>query len=176
MQVDIKTRHFNLGDEQKEKIAASFDKLARFSPRPIIETKVVLTHEAGRFSGDAVMFLRNNEFRAGGAGVEPELAVAEMVESLRKQLSKFKGKISGRQQGEEGGLGRALGFVAAGDEGGDLESEGFELRDMGVEEAVRSFRAADRPFLVFRNVATARVGVVYKRKDGEIGLMEATTN
>ena len=44
MQLDIQTRHFNLGDDQKEMIAASCDKLERFSPRPIVETKIMLTH------------------------------------------------------------------------------------------------------------------------------------
>ena len=177
MQLDIQTRHFNLGDDQKEKIAASFDKLERFSPRPVVETKIMLTHESGRFTVDAVLYLRNAEFRASGEGIEPELAIGEVTESLRKQLSKFKGKISGRQKGEEGGLGRALVADEAVTEGdvAQLQSEGFELRDMGVEEAVQSFRVSEQPFLVFRNIATSRVGIVYQRSDGEVGLMESTT-
>jgi hypothetical protein len=46
---------------------------------------------------------------------------------------------------------------------------------MGVEEAVQSFRESEQPFLVFRNIATSRVGIVYQRSDGEVGLMESTT-
>ncbi len=61
------------------------------------------------------------------------------------------------------------------DDVAQLQSEGFELRDMGVEEAVQSFRGSEQPFLVFRNIATSRVGIVYQRSDGEVGLMESTT-
>ena len=177
MQLDIQTRHFNLGDDQKEMIAASCDKLERFSPRPIVEIKIMLTHESGRFAADAVLYLRNAEFRASGEGMEPELAIGEVTESLRKQLSKFKGKISGRQKGEEGGLGRAMVADEPVTEDGvaQLTSDRFELRDMGVEEAVQLFRGSEQAFLVFRNIATSRVCVVYQRSDGEVGLLESTT-
>jgi putative sigma-54 modulation protein len=176
MQVEIVTRHFNLSDEQRDKIEAAVEKLERFSPRPVVEARLTLTHESGKFSGDSVLYLRNNEFRAKADGMEPELAASEMVESLRKQLSKFKGKISGRQKGEGGGLGKAmLNDAALGEARLEIgEAEGFVLQDMDVESAQQALRDSDRPFLVFRNLVTSRVAVVYRRRDGGFGLMEAT--
>jgi hypothetical protein len=43
-----------------------------------------------------------------------------------------------------------------------------------VHDSRDSFNTGDLPFLVFRNVATSRVGVIYRREDGELGHMEAT--
>jgi ribosomal subunit interface protein len=174
MQVEIVTRHFNLGDEQRDKIEAAVEKLERFSPRPVVEARLTLTHEGGAFAGDAVLYLKNNEFRAKADGFEPELAATELVENLRRQLNKFKGKVSARQKGEEGGLGRAmLDEGSLGDAGlAPNEASGFKLQDMDVESAKQSFRDSDLPFLVFRNVSTSRVGVVYERRDGELGLLE----
>ncbi|MBE0566653.1 MAG: HPF/RaiA family ribosome-associated protein [Krumholzibacteria bacterium] len=179
MQTEITTRHFTLGDDQREKIEETLAKLERFSPRPVLSCRLTITHEAGRFAADAVLRLKNNDFRAEAAAVEPEYAADEIVESLRKQLTKFKGRISGKQKGEEGGLGRAMvddGGVfaatdaAAPDEGG---AEGFVLRAMDLAGAQAAFATADLPFLIFRDVETSRLGVIYRRGDGELGHMEA---
>ena len=176
MQMEINARHFTLGDDQRETIETALAKLERFSPRPVQSCKLTLSHEAGRFVADVVLHLKNNDFRADAEGVEPEYATDEVVESLRKQLTKFKGRISGKQKGEEGGLGRAMvddgGVFAAGD-GGEEAPEGFVLRAMDLDGAKEAFAAADLPFLIFRDVATSRLGVIYRRGDGELGHMEA---
>jgi ribosomal subunit interface protein len=175
MQIEITTRHFSLGEDQNETIEADLAKLEKFSPRPVQTLKVIITHEAGRFSADSVMHLKTQEFRAKGEGMEPEFAVAEMSESLRKQLAKWKGKISGKQKGEEGGLGKAmLDEVAVFDEAPE-KPEGFVLRDLDVEDAKAAFQAANQPFLIFRNVDNSQVGVIYRRENGELGHMESTS-
>ena len=172
MQLEIIARHFTLADEHKEFIEAAVEKLERFSPRPVQSFKLTINHEAGQFHADGVLHLKNNDFRAGAEGREPEIAVTELAENLQRQLSKFKGKISGKQKGEHGGLGKALGDVAfpPGDDGDAPEN--FVLRDMDIDAARDAFTAGDQPFLVFRNVATSKVGIIYRRDDGELGHME----
>jgi ribosomal subunit interface protein len=174
MQTEITTRHFNLGEDQTETIEADLAKLERFSPRPVQSVKVTITHEAGLFSADSVVHLKNQEFRAKGEGREPEFAVAELVESLRKQLAKWKGKISGKQKGEEGGLGRAMLADAGLFEDTVEKPEGFVLRDLDLTGAKAAFASTDAPFLVFRNVESNRLGVIYRRDNGELGHMEAS--
>ncbi len=175
MQIDITTRHFTLGEDQTETIENDLNKLEKFCPRPVESLKCTILHEAGRFSADSVMHLKTNEFRAKGEGREPEIAVAEMTESLRKQLSKWKGKISGKQKGEVGGLGKAM----MGDPGllsdDDAGPEGFVLRDLDVTDAKVAFKTGSSPFLIFRNVENNQVGVIYRRDNGELGHMESSS-
>jgi len=173
MQMEIISRHFTMSDEQRETIEEHMAKLERYSPRPIQSVRLVINHEAGHFTADSVLHLKNHEFRAEEEGVEPEYAVSEMVESLRKQLTKFKGKISGKQKGEEGGLGKAM-LADPGLLADEAAPAGFVLRDMDVETARAGFGDQDAPFLVFRNVETSRVAVIYRRADGELGHMEST--
>lgn len=177
MQMDIITRHFTLGDDQRETIEAALAKLERFSPRPVQSLKLTLTHEAGRFSADAVLHLKHNDFRAEAEAIEPEYAVDELVESLKKQLTRFKGRISGKQKGEDGGLGKAMvddgGVFAATGVREEPAPEGFVLRDLDLEGAKAAFADADLPFLIFRDVDTARLGVIYRRADGALGHMES---
>jgi len=174
MQLEINARHFTMGDDQRELIEAAVEKLVKFSPRPVQSIKMTIIHEAGRFSADSVLYLKSTEFRAKGDGMEPEIAVNEMMENLRKQLAKFKGKISGKQKGEEGGLGRALFAGSDLSESEDMGGpEGFVLLDMDVASAREKFEAEDLPFLVFRNVSNDRLGVIYRRANGELGHMES---
>jgi len=179
MQVEINSRHFNLGDESREKIAADLQKLERFSPRPPVLARLTLTNESGRFTADLAFMLRANDFRARAQGIEPELAADEAIENIKTQLRRFKGKLSGRQKGGGGGLGRAL--ASEGDEspayeGATLQADRFELQDLTVDEAVDVCRDSDFPFVVFRNQESARLSVVYRHADGTFGLLEAATD
>ena len=43
---------------------------------------------------------------------------------------------------------------------------------MTVEEAVHEVEGSDEGFLVFRDSATERMNVLFRRKDGNLGLIE----
>lgn len=179
MQMEIKSRHFTLGDDQRERIEAALEKLEKFVPRPVQSFKVNLEREAGRFVAEGVLHLKNHEFRAEGEGQEPEYAADAVFESLRKQLTKFKERMVDRQKGEDGGLGRAMGGGGSVD-GGALfgaqsegEVEGLLLPDLDVDQAKVRFTAGTLPFFVFRNTETLRLAVIYRRADGALGHMEA---
>jgi putative sigma-54 modulation protein len=175
MQVEIMSRHFNLGEEHKEKITERLEKLERFSPRAPVSARMMLTHESGRFTADLGFFLKNSDFRARAEGIEPDQVADEVIENIKTQLRRFKDRITSRPKGTEGGLGRAMvadGEVAEALDEIDIQTEGFRLEDMTVEDAVENLRNSPRPFYVFRNTQTAKVGVVYRREDGEFGLLE----
>lgn len=174
MQMEIKSRHFTLGDDQRERIEAALEKLEKFVPRPVQSFKVHLEREAGRFVAEGVLHLKNHEFRAEGEGQEPEYAADAVFESLRKQLTKFKERMVDRQKGEDGGLGRAMiddGAVFGGESEGEVE--GLLLPDLDVDQAKVRFAAGTLPFFVFRNTETLRLAVIYRRVDGALGHMEA---
>ncbi len=175
MQMEIKARHFTLGDEQRETLTAALDKLEKFSPRPVQSLQLTIDHDAGRFTADTVLHLKAHEFRAKGEGMEPEIAVNEVIENLRKQLAKYKGKTSGKQKGEQGGLGRALEGATLSDSATDSPLV-LVLKDMDIGTAQESFQATEQPFLVFRNVANSQVGVIYRRPDGGLGHLESGQN
>lgn len=50
----------------------------------------------------------------------------------------------------------------------------FDIKVMGVEDAVTQMDLMNNDFFVFTNSATKEMNVVYHRKDGTIGLIEAS--
>ncbi len=53
-----------------------------------------------------------------------------------------------------------------------VKEETFTVRALRVEDAVMQMNLVDGDFLVFRNIDTGGVSVVYRRKDGNYGLIE----
>lgn len=173
MNLEIKTRHFQLDEDHQEKIEAAFEKLERFSPRPVSEVRLQITHENNEFQCDGVLFLKSQEFRADNTAGEPDLAALGVAEVLQRQLEKYKGKISMKQRGETGGLGAAMGDAEA---SVHFATESFELHNLDATRARVAFTDSEAPFLVYRDVDTGKISVVYRRKDGDLGVMEASNS
>lgn len=53
-----------------------------------------------------------------------------------------------------------------------IKSTSFAAKPMTIEEAVQEVSGSDGNFLVFRNADSEKISVVYKRKDGNFGLIE----
>ena len=53
-----------------------------------------------------------------------------------------------------------------------VESRRVAAKPMSVEEAVMQLGLRDDQFLVFTNAATETVNVLYRRKNGGLGLIE----
>ncbi len=53
-----------------------------------------------------------------------------------------------------------------------IKSTRLPVKPMSVEEAVMQMDLMSNEFLVFRNAATETLSVVYRRKDGNYGLIE----
>ena len=50
--------------------------------------------------------------------------------------------------------------------------EEVSRKPMAVEEAVVELGQSEYPFVVFRNVESGSVNVLYRRKDGTLGLIQ----
>jgi putative sigma-54 modulation protein len=55
-----------------------------------------------------------------------------------------------------------------------IKAEQIEVIPMDIEEAIMQMELINHSFLVFRNARTEKVNVLYRRKDDNYGLIEAT--
>ena len=56
---------------------------------------------------------------------------------------------------------------------GVVRSKSYELTPMTVDDAIEELELVGHSFYVFSNKATKNVNVLYKRRDGDYGLIEA---
>ena len=65
-----------------------------------------------------------------------------------------------------------FGYFEMDDEKKIIKRKSFELRPMTSEDAILTMEMLDHTFLVYLDANTDNVCVVYKRKDGNYGLIE----
>jgi putative sigma-54 modulation protein len=118
--------------------------------------------------------------RAKAASPDAFTAVDRVVDKLEHQLAKLKGKLIGRSHPRRQG---SLSAPRAdeGDGGQDAErrplifkTKQFAIKPMTPEEAVLQMELLGHDFYFFTNAETDRAAVVYRRNDGNVGLIDAS--
>jgi putative sigma-54 modulation protein len=104
------------------------------------------------------------------------LSASQAVDRLRRQALKVKGKIvTGKHRSP------ATSAIAPSpippveperDSPRIIRSRRYLIKPMTAEEAMMHISEVAENFLVFRDAETDRIGVIYKRKDGNYGLIE----
>ena len=107
-------------------------------------------------------------------------SIVRVIEKLERQALKQKSKIidGKRQRAKSRSMAAAMGEVeravrAQAPKNNGIHEEEAQRKPMVVEEAVAELNHSDYPFVVFRNSESGAVNVLYRRKDGTLGLIHA---
>ncbi len=104
---------------------------------------------------------------------DPDLyaAIDRAVEVLEKQLKRYKGRLMGKRHSALGPTAPAA--AEAGEAGPEIvRVKRFAMKPMTPEDAAFQMEALGHTFFVFKNADTDQINVIYKRKDGNYGLIE----
>ena len=126
--------------------------------------------------------------RARAAAGDTFAAVDRVVDKLEHRLEKLKGRLIGRSHPRRhtGGApgGEAVAAAVAAEEGEEealdegppsiVRTVQSDAKPMTPEEAVLELDLLGHGFFLFTNAETGRAAVVYRRKDGQIGLIDTT--
>lgn len=127
----------------------------------------------------AEILLRSKILTVTGKGETPDMysSILRAVEKLEKQALKHKRKIieTKRQRPRTGTVsekidGSTTVSIPARRSNG-IEEEQARKKPMAVEEAVLELGQSKYPFVVFRNADSGEVNVLYRKKDGSLGLI-----
>jgi putative sigma-54 modulation protein len=104
-------------------------------------------------------------------------AIDLMVDKIERQLKRYKDKLK-RHKGDSGlqrRLEKIVFSAASVDDGNDspeiIRSHSFSAKPMSVEEAVMQMDLLGKEFLAFTDDNAEEMHVVYRRKDGNYGLI-----
>ena len=104
------------------------------------------------------------------------VSASQAVDRLRRQALKVKGKIiTSKHRSPSTSAVAPSPLPPVEPERDDpriIRSLRYSVKPMTAEEAMMQVSEAAENFLVFRNAETDRIGVIYKRKDGNYGLIE----
>ncbi|MBZ0156765.1 MAG: ribosome-associated translation inhibitor RaiA [Alphaproteobacteria bacterium] len=172
MNVIVNGRHLEITPALK---SYSEEKIGKFEKYLSNITEAVVTLSVEKYRHKAEVLLKVNGVLIQAEGVTGEVysAIDEVVEKLEKQVKKYKEKAHSYRKGEKKPAGEP---PAAGTEekGRIIKHKKFDMKPMSSEEAVHQMELLDKDFFVFANEITGHINVVYRRTDGNYGLIEPT--
>ena len=125
---------------------------------------------------EVVMHGHGHVVRARVAAADQFAAVDAAVAKLETQLHKLKSRLLAKHHGR--GHVAARSGPATDDDSADepaprlVKTKRFAMKPMAVEEAILHMDLLGHEFFFFLNAETADAAVVYRRADGDIGLIE----
>ncbi len=177
MRVEYTGRHTEVPDSLRALGDRKIAKLARVL-RGITDVHVILTSDDHRHVAEVTIHSKHLDLTAAEEGHDMVASLTTVMDKLIRQAQRHTGK---RQERKRRGVretalwsGVLRGPGPASEEGMPrvIRSRRVMIKPMTVEEAAQEVGASDDGFLVFRDAATERLNVLYKRKDGNLGLIE----
>lgn len=176
MRLELTGRHVDITPSIRTLVDRKLARLTRVLNDSIVSAQVVLTREKYRHVTEMSVHMRGDHVLAGKtAGVTWTDSVGRAADKIEQQAQKVKGKWAERKR--RAAPARRLPPPPPPPSADEVlprvvRASRYHVRPMTVDDAARSVEGAGDGFLVFRNARTGAINVLYRRKDGDLGLIE----
>jgi putative sigma-54 modulation protein len=177
MEFEYTGRHVEVTPTLRAHVEDHFQKIEHIFNDTTARAHVIIDVEKNRQIGEILVHWRDHTLTARDTNADMYQALTRAIAKIEKQALKLKKKIiDGKQRAKPTSL------VAPQPDGQLLEASPrppriiaarrYTVKPMTAEEAALRLSGEDDQFVVFRDADTNRVAVLYKRRDGNYGLIE----
>jgi putative sigma-54 modulation protein len=177
MNVEITGRHVVITPAIRTYVLKRLRKFARILGEDI-SFHVIIDVEKERQTAE--ILLKSKLLSLTGTGVTDDMysSIMRAIDKLERQALKHKSKLieGKRQRAKAKSVANKLGVAEASARAlsqrrNGIQEEEAQRKPMAVEEALLELNHSDYPFVVFRNADSGDVNILYRRKDGTLGLI-----
>jgi putative sigma-54 modulation protein len=176
MKFEYTGRHIEVTPALRTHVEEQFAKLGHlFNNKDELSAHVIMGVEKGRHKSEIVLNWRHEVLTANTSNSDMYLSLSQTIAKIEKQGLKLKKKIIDKHH-------RKVKKVGAIEADGDnspapatpriINARGYDVKPVSPEEAAMMLTGEENQFLVFRNADTERISVIFKRKDGNYGLIQ----
>lgn len=175
MHTSVTFRHMEPSDALKSYVEERTSRLTKYIDRPM-DSQVTLTVQKFRQIADVVINADGLRIAGQEAHEDMYAAIDLVMDKIERQVKKYKDKIRKHKPS----LGREIRWRRDIYEPESFEddrepvvirTENYSVKPMSVDEAAMQMELTQQEFLVFNNASTQTVNVIYRRKDGNYGLI-----
>ncbi|HEY0079921.1 MAG TPA: ribosome-associated translation inhibitor RaiA [Pyrinomonadaceae bacterium] len=178
MQIEYTGRHMDVTPAIRAHVEEHFRKLDHlFDGSSTANAHVIIEVNKNRHIGEVIVHWREHTLTATDTNADMYQALSRAISKIEKQAVRLKKKIIERKQNAT-----PLSALAPAPDatveapprtGRIINARRYTVKPMTAEEAALALSGdGDEQFLVFRDADTDRVSVLYKRKDGNYGLIQ----
>lgn len=169
MKVTIVGRKFNVTEDLKELVAKKLSKLDKFFSDEAV-ANVTMKSEKNKEILETTITYKGTMFRSEVAEDVITAALDKSVDIIERQIRKNKTRLEKRFKVEKMPIFDEE--IVEEDEIAITKTKTFRLSPMSAEEAVLQMNLLGHTFFLFRDEHTDAVNLVYKKANGEYGLIE----
>ncbi len=171
MIISVRGKNIQVTPALKEYVEKRIGKLGRFFESQQ-EAQVTLSVQKDSHRVEVTMPLNGYVLRGEEETADMYASVDMVLDKLERQVEKYKTRIARKLKDES-----IRDMVPAAGQGVEEEprvvrTKRFAIKPMPVDEAILQMNLVGHSFFVFSNAETEEVNVLYKRKDGNYGLIE----
>ncbi|HYM21595.1 MAG TPA: ribosome-associated translation inhibitor RaiA [Vicinamibacterales bacterium] len=182
MRLELTGRHVEITPSLRRLVEMKLAKLERLLNDSAVSAQAVLTREKHRHRAEITLHARGEKFlHSVGTTASWEESLADAMEKLGQQAQKVKGKWQARKR--RGPKGQEVegenATAAAGPTPRErvrmpriLHASRQALKAMSVSDAAREVDADGDSVIVFRDTETAAISVLYRRRNGDLTLVQ----
>lgn len=172
MRLDITGRHVEITAPVQQLITKRLSRLERLLNDAAVSAIITLSKEKYRLRTEIAVHTKGDHvLRGNGEGNAWAISIRQATAKIEQQAQTLKGKWDGRKRTAAPRVVRQ-----APGEGGTVprivKNTRYAVKPMSLEDAALRVDGDAEAFVVFRNAETDAVSILYRRKDGNLGLIE----
>jgi len=185
LQVSITGRNVEVTDPLKSHVEKKLTHIKKYFDG-ILDAHVVLNVEKHRHFAEITIHANGITMHGEESTGDMYTSVDKVIDKIERQLRRYKSKlVSHRRRTREGvpaepeaplqwrvDVLEAESVESAAASPRIVKTQRFAVKPMSVDEAVMQMDLLHQDFLVYRDSRTNRVSVLYRRNDGDYGLIE----
>jgi putative sigma-54 modulation protein len=178
MQLQVKGRNLEVSDAIRNYAEQKLAKLERQLEDPRVELELTVERNPSISASqvaEATIWTRGPVLRAREASGDMHASIDQLVEKLERQVTRYRTRGRSRRRRAaraNGPTPDAVPTLAEESESAIVKTKNFAVTSLSPQEAVLQLELVGHDFFVFRNDDSGEVNVVYRRRDGQYGLIE----
>ncbi len=175
MKYEYTGRHIEVTPALRQHVESHFERLDHLFNGNHTKAHIIIEVEKGRHRAEIIVKWRDHVLTANSTVSDMYQSLSKTIDKIEKQALKLKTKVTDRHHKA------TKAAIVVKDEVEVLpmpkspqiiNSKNYIIKPMTDEEAVLKLNADENHFLVFRDAETERISVIYKRIDGNYGLIQ----
>jgi putative sigma-54 modulation protein len=180
MRLQVKGRNLEVSEQIRKYAEDKMGKLERLVNDPTrVELELLVEKNPSihdNHVAEATVWTKGPVLRAREASADMKASIDQLVDKLERQVKRYREKrrVAPRRQGRSDGTAATEAAPIEIPETGPaiVKTKQFAITAMTAEEAVLQLELVGHDFFVFRSAESDQINVVYRRRDGDYGLIE----
>ncbi len=174
MKFEYTGRHIEVTPALKNHVEEHFGRLNHLFDGDHVKAHVIIEVEKNRNRSELIVKWRKEVLTANTTNSDMYKSLSQTIDKIEKQALKLKTKITDKHHKAK----KVSTIAPPAEEVAPMpntprivNSKSYAVKPLTEEEAIMRLDTEENQFLVYRNADDERISVIYKRKDGNYGLI-----